>query len=47
LARVPFVHSGQAKYHETIADSLENAPRAFIGLCHGENRANNECVWRP
>jgi NADPH-dependent curcumin reductase CurA len=47
LARVPFVHSSQLKYRETIADGLENAPRAFIGLYHGENRANNGCVWRP
>lgn len=29
--------SGKLKYRETIANGLENAPRAFIGLLKGEN----------
>lgn len=28
---------GRIQYRETITDGLENAPRAFIGLFHGEN----------
>jgi len=28
---------GKIKHRETIVDGLENAPRAFIGLFHGEN----------
>jgi len=28
---------GKIKYRGTIAEGLENAPRAFIGLFHGEN----------
>jgi NADPH-dependent curcumin reductase len=29
--------AGKLKYHETVADGLENAPRAFIGMLKGEN----------
>lgn len=29
--------SGKLKYRETIAEGLENAPRAFIGMLKGEN----------
>ncbi len=29
--------SGQLKYRETIADGLQNAPAAFIGMLKGEN----------
>ena len=25
------------RYHETVAEGLENAPRAFIGMLRGEN----------
>jgi NADPH-dependent curcumin reductase CurA len=25
------------RYEETVTEGLENAPRAFIGLFHGEN----------
>lgn len=32
-----WVGSGRLKYRETIAEGLENAPRAFIGLLRGEN----------
>jgi NADPH-dependent curcumin reductase len=35
LAR--WVSEGKIKYHETIAEGLENAPRAFIGMLKGEN----------
>jgi NADPH-dependent curcumin reductase len=31
------VASGQLKYHETIAEGLENAPAAFIGMLKGQN----------
>jgi NADPH-dependent curcumin reductase CurA len=31
------VASGRLKYRETIAEGLENAPKAFIGLLKGEN----------
>jgi NADPH-dependent curcumin reductase len=31
------VRSGKIKYRETIAQGLENAPRAFIGMLKGEN----------
>ncbi len=31
------VAGGQVKYRETIAEGLENAPRAFIGMLHGQN----------
>jgi len=29
--------AGQLKYHETVAEGLENAPAAFIGMLKGEN----------
>jgi NADPH-dependent curcumin reductase len=29
--------AGKLKYHETVAEGLENAPRAFIGMLKGEN----------
>lgn len=32
-----WVVSGKIKYKENVIDGLENAPRAFIGLFHGEN----------
>lgn len=32
-----WIQSGQIKYHETIADGIENAPSAFIGLFSGSN----------
>lgn len=32
-----WVREGKIKYRETIAQGLENAPRAFIGLLKGEN----------
>jgi NADPH-dependent curcumin reductase CurA len=32
-----WVATGRLKYRETIAEGLENAPRAFIGLLRGEN----------
>jgi NADPH-dependent curcumin reductase CurA len=35
LAR--WVGDGKIKYRETIAEGLENAPRAFIGMLKGEN----------
>ena len=31
------VHDGKLKYRESIADGLENAPKAFIGLLKGQN----------
>lgn len=31
------VASGQIRYHETIAEGLENAPKAFIGMLKGAN----------
>jgi NADPH-dependent curcumin reductase CurA len=31
------VSQGKIKYHETIADGLKNAPKAFIGLLKGQN----------
>lgn len=31
------IAAGKLKYRETIADGLESAPRAFIGMLHGEN----------
>ena len=36
--RVAAVASGKIKFRETIAQGLESAPRAFIGLLRGENR---------
>jgi NADPH-dependent curcumin reductase len=32
-----WVSTGKLKYRETVADGLENAPRAFIGMLKGEN----------
>jgi NADPH-dependent curcumin reductase CurA len=32
-----WLEEGKIKYRETIVPGLENAPRAFIGLFHGEN----------
>jgi NADPH-dependent curcumin reductase CurA len=32
-----WIKEGKIKYHETTVDGLENAPKAFIGLFHGEN----------
>jgi NADPH-dependent curcumin reductase len=29
--------AGKLKYRESIAEGLENAPRAFIGMLRGEN----------
>ncbi len=31
------VAQGKIKYHETVAEGLENAPRAFIGMLKGAN----------
>ena len=28
---------GRIKYHETVVEGLQNVPRAFIGLFHGQN----------
>jgi NADPH-dependent curcumin reductase CurA len=32
-----WISEGKLKYRENIIEDLENAPRAFIGLFHGEN----------
>jgi len=32
-----WIKDGRMKYHETIVDGIENAPRALIGLFSGEN----------
>jgi NADPH-dependent curcumin reductase CurA len=32
-----WIKAGTIKYRESIVDGLENAPKAFIGLFHGEN----------
>ncbi|HUX24455.1 MAG TPA: NADP-dependent oxidoreductase, partial [Burkholderiales bacterium] len=32
-----WVASGKLKYRETVAQGLENAPKAFIGLLKGQN----------
>ena len=32
-----WIKEGKMKYRETIVDGLEHAPKAFIGLFHGEN----------
>jgi NADPH-dependent curcumin reductase CurA len=34
----PMVASGQVKFVEDIADGLENAPRAFMGMLQGKNK---------
>ena len=31
------VHDGRLKYRESIAEGIENAPKAFIGLLKGRN----------
>jgi len=31
------VRQGKLRYHETVVEGLEQAPRALIGLLHGEN----------
>jgi NADPH-dependent curcumin reductase CurA len=32
-----WVSHGKIKYHESIAEGLQNAPKAFIGLLKGQN----------
>lgn len=32
-----WVSQGRIRYHETVADGLQNAPKAFIGLLKGQN----------
>jgi len=32
-----WLKEGKIKYHETVAEGLENAPKAFIGMLKGEN----------
>ena len=32
-----WIREGRLRYRETIAEGLESAPRAFIGLLRGEN----------
>ena len=32
-----WIREGKIKYREDIAEGIENAPRAFIGLLRGEN----------
>jgi NADPH-dependent curcumin reductase CurA len=32
-----WVRDGRLQYRETIVEGIENAPRAFLGLFHGEN----------
>ena len=32
-----WIRTGQLKYKEDVADGLENAPKAFIGMMNGEN----------
>ena len=32
-----WIEEGKIKYREDVVDSLENAPKAFIGMFHGEN----------
>jgi NADPH-dependent curcumin reductase CurA len=34
---IGWVASGRIKYRETVAQGIENAPKAFIGLLKGEN----------
>jgi len=36
-ALAEWVIAGKLRYHETVADGLEAAPRAFLGLLRGEN----------
>lgn len=38
MAQLPkWVAQGKIKYHETIAEGLQNAPKAFIGMLKGAN----------
>ena len=30
-------HAGRIKYRETIANGIENAPQAFLGMLRGAN----------
>jgi NADPH-dependent curcumin reductase CurA len=32
-----WVGEGKIKYRETVANGIESAPRAFVGLLKGEN----------
>jgi len=32
-----WVAEGKLKYHETVAEGLANAPKAFIGMLKGAN----------
>jgi NADPH-dependent curcumin reductase CurA len=32
-----WVAQGKLKYHETVAEGLQNAPKAFIGMLKGAN----------
>jgi NADPH-dependent curcumin reductase len=32
-----WVREGRLKYHEDVAEGLDNAPAAFIGLLRGKN----------
>jgi NADPH-dependent curcumin reductase CurA len=32
-----WVSQGKIKYHETVADGIQNAPKAFMGLLKGQN----------
>jgi len=32
-----WVSQGKLKYHETVAEGLQNAPKAFMGLLKGQN----------
>jgi NADPH-dependent curcumin reductase len=32
-----WVSQGKIKYHETVAEGLHNAPKAFMGLLKGQN----------
>lgn len=32
-----WIREGKVKYKEDVVDGLQNAPRAFIGMMHGEN----------
>jgi NADPH-dependent curcumin reductase CurA len=32
-----WLSEGRLRYRETVVDGLENAPRAFLGMLHGEN----------
>jgi NADPH-dependent curcumin reductase CurA len=34
---VRWVSQGKIKYHETVADGIHNAPKAFMGLLKGQN----------